>query len=170
MSAYIQSTKFTWSASAPKAQALRCYHLRTLWPAGPDSQALIKDLGHDPDHTTLADICRHTQHLQTPSGYLTMLSMQSHAVGGTMVTTVLVQHTEPAAHMTAQTVSKLSQAPSQCPADVSAVIAWCIGCAVCLWLQLTPSAVSKQFLALLSGCLLVLSFVCNFLFLQHHIA
>ena len=81
---------------------------------GPESQALIKELGHDPDNTPLADICRHTQHLQTPSGYLTMLSMQSHAVGGSMVTTVLVQYTEPAAHLTAQTVSSLSQAPSQC--------------------------------------------------------
>ena len=80
---------------------------------GPESQALIKDLGHDPALTTLADMFRRTQCLQTSSGYLTMLSMQSHAVGGSVVTTVLVQYTEPAAHLTAETVRRLSPAPSQ---------------------------------------------------------
>ncbi len=62
-------------------------------------------MGQDPAQTSLADIFRHAQHVHSSAGRHSVLSIQSHAVGGSMVTTVLVQHTEPAAHLTAQTVS-----------------------------------------------------------------
>ncbi len=72
---------------------------------GPEAQAFIRELGQDPAHISLAHIFRHAQHVHSPAGQHSVLSIQSHAVGGSMVTTVVVQHTEPAAHLTAQTVS-----------------------------------------------------------------
>jgi len=73
--------------------------------AGPETQAFVRELGQDPAQTSLADIFRHAQHIHSPVGWHSVLSIQSHAMGGSMVTTVLVQHTEPTAHLTAQTVS-----------------------------------------------------------------
>ena len=72
---------------------------------GPEAQAFIRELGQDPAQSSLADIFRHAQHVHSPAGRHSVLSIQSHAVGSSMVTTVVVQHTEPAAHLTAQTVS-----------------------------------------------------------------
>ena len=72
---------------------------------GPEAQGFIRELGQDPAQTSLADLFRHSQHIYSSAGQHSVLSIQSHAVGGSMVTTVVVQHTEPAAHLTAQTVS-----------------------------------------------------------------
>ena len=75
--------------------------------SGPEAEELLKDMGKEPCQSSLTDLCRHNHHFRTSSGYFSMLSMQSHAVSSSLVTTLLVQHTEPAAYLTAQVVSNL---------------------------------------------------------------
>ncbi|KAL0020138.1 hypothetical protein WJX77_006173 [Trebouxia sp. C0004] len=79
--------------------------LKAYIDPGPEAQAFVRELGQDPAQTSLADIFRHAQNVHSPTGQHSVLSIQSHAVAGSMVTTVLVQHTEPAAHLTAQMVA-----------------------------------------------------------------
>lgn len=79
---------------------------------GPEAQHLLQQATHHPSHTSLVEFTRLHPQFTTPSGYASVLSTHSHAVGGSMVNTLLVKHTEPAAHLDVQQVSSpLGQGP-----------------------------------------------------------
>ena len=88
----------------------RCKRLSTVQAVdtGPEAQELLKQLEHNSPHTSLIEFTRLHPHFKTQSGYASVLSTQSHAVGGSMVHTLLVQHTEADTHLTAQLVSILN--------------------------------------------------------------
>ena len=73
--------------------------------AGPEAEQLLMQLGYNSAHTTLASVCSQCHHFQTPSGHLDILSTHLQLVGNSMVTSLLVQQTEPANCLTAQVVS-----------------------------------------------------------------
>ena len=75
--------------------------------SGPEAQELLKQLKHNSPHTSLIEFTRLHPHFTTQSGYASVLSTQSHAVGQSVVNTLLVQHTEADTHLTAQQVSTL---------------------------------------------------------------
>lgn len=76
---------------------------------GPDAQELLKQLKHNSPHTSLIEFTRLHPHFTTQSGFASVLSTQSHAVGQSLVNTLLVQHTEADTHLTAQQVSTLQK-------------------------------------------------------------
>lgn len=72
---------------------------------GPEAQELLKQLKRNSPHASLIEFTRLHPHFSTQSGYASVLSTQSHAVDGSMVNTLLVQHIEPDTLLTAQQVS-----------------------------------------------------------------
>ena len=73
---------------------------------GPEAQQLMQQLQLDKDssHISLSDFCRAHPHFSLGSGYASVLSTHSHAMGSSTVSTLLVQHTGPEVHLTAQKV------------------------------------------------------------------
>ncbi|KAL3158161.1 hypothetical protein ABBQ32_011753 [Trebouxia sp. C0010 RCD-2024] len=80
--------------------------LKAYIDPGPEAQHLLQQATHHPSHTSLVEFTRLHPQFTTPSGYASVLSTHSHAVGGSMVNTLLVKHTEPAAHLDVQQIAQ----------------------------------------------------------------
>ena len=102
---------------------------------GPEAQEILQQVTDDPSHTSLIQFTRTNPHFKTRTGYASVLSTQSHAVGGSMVNTLLVQHTEPEAHLDAQQVTTpLRQGPCYLRGTL-----WVLLCPCFPWVDFTLS-------------------------------
>lgn len=91
--------------AADTVTKLQSQHAHMCGCTGPEAQELLKQLKDASPDASLTEFTRLHPHFSTHSGYASVLSTQSHAVGGIMVNTLLVQHTEPDTHLDAQQVS-----------------------------------------------------------------
>lgn len=75
---------------------------------GQEAAELVAQLRHDPTESSLSSLLQHHHSMPLDTGQVSLLGVQSHAVGSAMATTVLLQQTQPSSYLNAQQVSSSS--------------------------------------------------------------